>query len=59
VPPVPIWPEVFKELTDAAQAVAIEGADPATVLRAAPNRLQAEYDRFRQIEEKRQSISQG
>ena len=59
VPPVPIWPEVFKELTDAAQAVAIEGADPATVLRAAQIRLQAEYDRFREIQIKRQSISQG
>jgi len=56
VPPVPIWPEVFKELTDAGQAVAIQGADPRTVLQASQNRLQAEYDRFREIQIKRQQL---
>jgi ABC-type glycerol-3-phosphate transport system substrate-binding protein len=56
VPPVPIWPEVFKELTDDSQAVAIQGADPRAVLTASQNRLQAEYDHFREIQNKRQQL---
>jgi ABC-type glycerol-3-phosphate transport system substrate-binding protein len=53
VPPVPIWPEVFKELNDAAASVALEGADPAVVLHQAQDRLQAQYDRFHRMEEAR------
>jgi multiple sugar transport system substrate-binding protein len=50
VPQIPIWPEVFKELNDDAQSVALEGADPQTVLRAAQQRMQERYDRFHRIE---------
>jgi multiple sugar transport system substrate-binding protein len=60
VPLIPIWPEVFKELTDAAQAVAIQGVSARSVLQASQDRLQTEYDRFRVIQEKRrQYISRG
>jgi ABC-type glycerol-3-phosphate transport system substrate-binding protein len=54
VPPVPIWPEVAKELSDAAQAVAVNDADPQAVLSGAQQRLQEKYDRFRQIQLQRQ-----
>jgi multiple sugar transport system substrate-binding protein len=50
VPSVPIWPEVFKELTDTAQSIALNGADPATALALAQQRMQERYDRFHQIE---------
>lgn len=50
IPSVPIWPEVFKELTDTAQNIALDGADPATALAAAQQRMQERYDRFHQIE---------
>lgn len=53
VPPVPIWPQVARELNNAAQAVALQGADPETVLRAAEKRLQAQFDRFVAIEQRR------
>jgi ABC-type glycerol-3-phosphate transport system substrate-binding protein len=56
VPPVPIWPEVFKELSDTAQSVALEGTDPATVLHTAQLRMQERYDRFHQIEQERQRL---
>jgi multiple sugar transport system substrate-binding protein len=56
VPPVPIWPEVEKELNDAAQAVAMEDADPATALAAVQQRVQARYDRFRQMEQWRRQL---
>jgi ABC-type glycerol-3-phosphate transport system substrate-binding protein len=56
VPPIPIWPQVFKELTDAGQAVALQGADPKVVLGRAQVRLQAQYDQFRQIQEQRQRL---
>jgi multiple sugar transport system substrate-binding protein len=56
VPSVPIWPEVFKELIDAAQSVALEGADPATVLHAAQQRMQERYDRFHQMELRRRQL---
>lgn len=58
VPPVPIWPEVFKELNDAAQAVALENVDPAQVLRGAQDRLQAKYDTFCAIQNRRQHMVQ-
>ncbi len=45
-----IWPEVVKELTDATQAIGIEGADPARTLAATQARLQEKYDRSRVIE---------
>jgi maltose-binding protein MalE len=53
VPQVPIWPQVAKELNDAGQAVALDNANPADVLARAQARLQAEYDRFRDIDVKR------
>jgi multiple sugar transport system substrate-binding protein len=53
VPAVPIWPEVFRELTDASQAVALEDAPPEKILRDVQDRLQAEYDRFCAIQNKR------
>jgi ABC-type glycerol-3-phosphate transport system substrate-binding protein len=56
VPPVPIWPEVAKQLNDAGQAVALRGADPRAVLTAAQQRLQAQYDQFRRIQEQRQRL---
>jgi multiple sugar transport system substrate-binding protein len=56
VPPVPIWPEVNKELQDAAQAVALEGADAKTVLSAAQQRLQARFDDFRRIQQQRERM---
>ncbi|HWB53396.1 MAG TPA: extracellular solute-binding protein, partial [Tepidisphaeraceae bacterium] len=56
VPPVPIWPEVFKELNDAAQSVVLEGADPAKVLANAQRRMQAQYDRFHRLEVRRQKL---
>lgn len=56
VPSVPIWPEVMKQLTDTAQSIAIEGADPKTALAKAQQRMQAEYDRFRRIELRRQQL---
>ena len=55
-PAVPIWPEVVKELTDTAQSVCLEGTDPAAALAHAQQRMQAQYDRFRQIEEKRERL---
>lgn len=55
VPPVPIWPQVQKELNDAGQAVALENANPAEVLARAQARLQSEYDRFRAIDLKRRN----
>jgi len=58
VPPVPIWPQVAKELNDAGQAVALENADPREVLTRAQARLQAEYDRFRAIDLKRREQQQ-
>jgi maltose-binding protein MalE len=58
VPPVPIWPQVAKELNDVGQAVALENANPAEVLSRAQARLQAEYDRFRAIDLKRQQQQQ-
>jgi multiple sugar transport system substrate-binding protein len=57
VPPVPIWPEVSKELMDASQAVAIEGADPAQTLRAVQARLQNKYDWFHALELQRAASS--
>ena len=56
VPPVPTWPEVAKELNDAGQAVALQNADPRAVLTATQARVQAQYDRFRQIQERRQRL---
>jgi multiple sugar transport system substrate-binding protein len=56
VPPVPIWPEVAKQLNDAGQAVALGGADPRAVLSAAQARLQAQYDQFRRIREQRERL---
>ncbi|HEX8341027.1 MAG TPA: extracellular solute-binding protein [Tepidisphaeraceae bacterium] len=53
VPPVPIWPEVVKELTDATQAVALQGAEPAAVLRAAQARLQGKLDGFNRTQRMR------
>jgi hypothetical protein len=53
---VPIWPEVNKELQDAAQAVALEGADAKTVLSAAQQRLQARFDDFRRIQQQRERM---
>lgn len=53
VPPVPIWPEVVKELTDATQAVALQNADPATTLHRAQSRLQAKLDQFNAIQDQR------
>lgn len=50
VPQIPIWPEVLKELNDDSQSVALEGADPATVLHQAQERMQERYDRFHRIE---------
>jgi ABC-type glycerol-3-phosphate transport system substrate-binding protein len=50
VPQIPIWPEVFKELNDDSQSVALEGADPAAVLHQAQQRMQERYDRFHRIE---------
>lgn len=52
-PQVPIWPEVYKELTDASQAVALQDVDPEVRLHAAQKRLQEQYDHFREIEEQR------
>jgi ABC-type glycerol-3-phosphate transport system substrate-binding protein len=52
-PRVAIWLEVAKELTDAAQAVGIDEADPKQVLAAAQARLQEKYDRYHAIELKR------
>jgi multiple sugar transport system substrate-binding protein len=54
IPRIPIWLEVQKELTDAAQAVGIDGLDPATVLAAAQARLQEKYDRNHAIEVRRE-----
>ena len=54
IPPVPIWPEVAKELIDAGQAVALAGADPTATLHAAQQRIQAKYDQFRAIQEQRE-----
>jgi ABC-type glycerol-3-phosphate transport system substrate-binding protein len=56
VPSVPIWPEVFKELNDVAQSVALEGSDPATALRAAQQRMQEGYGRFYRVEEARRRL---
>jgi len=56
VPPTPIWPEVFKELNDDGQAVALDGADPATVLAASQRRLQAEYDHFMSLQNRRKQL---
>ncbi len=53
IPPVPIWPEVSKELVDVAQAVGIEGVNPSQALQAAQARLQGEYDRFQAREQAR------
>ncbi len=46
VPICPIWPEVFKELTDTAQAVSLEPIDPPSRVKLAQQRMQGEYDRF-------------
>ncbi|HEY1685188.1 MAG TPA: extracellular solute-binding protein [Tepidisphaeraceae bacterium] len=54
VPSVPIWPEVFKELTDTAQNITLSGADVTTALAAAQQRMQERYDRFHRIELARQ-----
>jgi len=56
VPQIPIWPEVYKELNDDAQSVALEGADPQTVLRQAQARMQERYDGFHRIEIERQRL---
>ena len=57
VPPVPIWPEVSKELIDAAQSVVLEGVDPVIALHKAQDRMQEKYDRFRRIEEQREHLN--
>lgn len=57
VPRLPIFPELFKELNDAAQAVALEGADPAVILHAAQLRLQARYEEFHKIETRRRDLT--
>jgi ABC-type glycerol-3-phosphate transport system substrate-binding protein len=56
VPPVPIWPEVFKELTDVAQGVAIKGIDPTAALHEAQQRMQERYDRFYRVEQERERL---
>jgi maltose-binding protein MalE len=56
VPQIPIWPEVYKELNDDAQSVALEGADPQTLLHQAQQRMQERYDGFHRIEIQRQRL---
>jgi maltose-binding protein MalE len=56
VPPVPIWPEIAKELGDVAQAVAMQGASPKATLSAAQDRLQAKLDHFYEVQAKRDRL---
>jgi multiple sugar transport system substrate-binding protein len=55
VPRCPIWLEVFKELTDSAQAVTL-GEDPAVALTLAQGRMQQRYDRFLTLETRREQL---
>lgn len=55
VPACPIWPEVYKELLDSAQAVTL-GEDPAVALNLAQQRMQARYDRFVTLERRREQL---
>jgi ABC-type glycerol-3-phosphate transport system substrate-binding protein len=56
IPRILIWTETAKELTDAAQAIGVEGGDPATVLAGVQARLQEKYDRYHAIEVIRQRM---
>jgi maltose-binding protein MalE len=55
VPICPIWPEVFKELTDTTQAVTL-GEDPAVAVKLAQQRMGAQYDRFATLERRREQL---
>ncbi len=56
MPQIPIMPEVVDELNDLVQRVTVAQQDPATVLLAAQERLQKQYDTF--IAEQKQRHAQ-
>jgi multiple sugar transport system substrate-binding protein len=55
VPPCPIWPEIFQELIDSAQAVTL-GENPKLAVDQAQQRMEDEYDRFRRMEKRREAL---
>jgi ABC-type glycerol-3-phosphate transport system substrate-binding protein len=56
-PQVPMWGEVKKTLDDATQSVCLLDKKPATALREAQDRLQAELDRQLRIDAARRALS--
>jgi multiple sugar transport system substrate-binding protein len=57
VPQIPIWQEVFDELTAVGQAMALNKIDAATALRQSQDRLQASYDRYAEIQRARRGVA--
>lgn len=57
VPQIPIWPQIFDELTSIGQEMSLGKGDAATALARAQGRLQASLDNFR--DKQRQRRGQG
>jgi ABC-type glycerol-3-phosphate transport system substrate-binding protein len=55
VPVCPIWPEIYKEMLDSAQAVTL-GEEPAVAVKLAQQRMGERYDHFVTLEQRREQL---